>query len=131
MPFSEYVPWRNYLGFAGSITSLIGDFQPGSQYKIGRIAGGPFGVFICYEAIFPNEIRRFTLAGADVLINISDDGWFGGSGAPEQHLAMARVRAVENRRWMLRDTNDVAARGALRRAALWPDRGAPATQHSR
>jgi apolipoprotein N-acyltransferase len=106
VPFSEYVPWRDYLGFAGGITSLIGDFQPGSQYKVGRIAGGQFGVFICYEAIFPNEIRRFTLAGADVLINISDDGWFGGSGAPEQHLAMARVRAVENRRWLLRDTND-------------------------
>ncbi|MBZ5660728.1 MAG: apolipoprotein N-acyltransferase [Acidobacteriia bacterium] len=106
VPFSEYVPWRSYLGFAGTITSLIGDFQHGSQYKVGRIAGGPFSVFICYEVIFPNEVRRFTLAGADVLINISDDGWFGGSGAPEQHLAMARVRAVENRRWLLRDTND-------------------------
>ncbi|MBZ5645073.1 MAG: apolipoprotein N-acyltransferase [Acidobacteriia bacterium] len=106
VPFSEYVPWRSYLGFAGSITSLIGDFQHGSQYKVGRMAGEPFSVFICYEAIFPNEVRRFTLAGADVLINISDDGWFGGSGAPEQHLAMARVRAVENRRWLLRDTND-------------------------
>jgi apolipoprotein N-acyltransferase len=106
VPFSEYVPWRKYLGFAGGITSLIGDFQHGSEYKIGRVSSGPFGVFICYEAIFPNEVRRFTLAGAEVLINISDDGWFGGSGAPEQHLAMARVRAVENRRWLLRDTND-------------------------
>lgn len=106
VPFSEYVPWRSYLGFAGGITSLIGDFQHGSQYRVGLIPGGPFSVFICYEAIFPNEVRRFTLAGADVLINISDDGWFGGSGAPEQHLEMARVRAVENRRWLLRDTND-------------------------
>ena len=106
VPFSEYVPWRNWLAFAGDITSLIGDFQHGSQYKVGRMAGGPFSVFICYEAIFPDEVRRFTLAGADVFINISDDGWFGGSGAPEQHLEMARVRAVENRRWLLRDTND-------------------------
>jgi len=106
VPFSEYVPWRKWLGFAGDITSLIGDFQHGSQYKVGRIADGPFSVFICYEAIFPDEIRRFTLAGAQVFLNISDDGWFGGSGAPEQHLAMARVRAVENRRWLLRDTND-------------------------
>lgn len=106
VPFSEYVPWRKELGFAAGLTSLIGDFQHGSQYKVGRIAGGPFSVFICYEAIFPNEIRRFTLAGAALLINISDDGWFGGSGAPEQHLAMARVRAVENRRWLLRDTNN-------------------------
>ena len=87
------------------LTGLIGDFQHGTQYKVGRIPGGPFSVYICYEAIFPNEVRRFTLAGAALFVNISDDGWFGGSSAPPQHLAMARVRAVENRRWMLRDTN--------------------------
>ena len=106
VPFSEYVPWRNWLFFARDLTGLIGDFQHGTQYKVGTIPGGPFSVYICYEAIFPNEVRRFTLGGAQLLINISDDGWFGGSGAPEQHLAMARVRAVENRRWLLRDTND-------------------------
>jgi apolipoprotein N-acyltransferase len=106
VPFSEYVPWRNWFFFARDLTGLIGDFQHGSQYKVGRISGGPFSVYICYEAIFPNEVRRFTLGGAQLFVNISDDGWFGGSGAPEQHLAMARVRAVENRRWLLRDTND-------------------------
>jgi apolipoprotein N-acyltransferase len=106
VPFSEYVPWRNLLFFAKDLTGLIGDFQHGTQYKVGKIPGGPFSVYICYEAIFPSEIRRFTLAGAQVFVNISDDGWFGGSGAPAQHLAMARVRAVENRRWLLRDTND-------------------------
>ena len=105
VPFSEYVPWREWLFFARDLTGIIGDFQPGSQYKVGRLAGGPFSVYICYEAIFPDEVRRFTVAGAQLFINISDDGWFGGSGAPEQHLAMARVRAVENRRWLLRDTN--------------------------
>ena len=106
VPFSEYVPWRNFFFFARDLTGLIGDFQHGTQYKVGKISGGPFSVFICYEAIFPNEVRRFTLAGAQLFVNISDDGWFGGSGAPGQHLAMARVRAVENRRWLLRDTND-------------------------
>ncbi|MBZ5699599.1 MAG: apolipoprotein N-acyltransferase [Acidobacteriia bacterium] len=106
VPFSEYVPWRNWLTFAGGLTGLVGDFQHGSQYKVGRLPGGSFSVFICYEAIFPNEVRRFTLAGAALLVNISDDGWFGGSAAPAQHLAMARVRAVENRRWLLRDTNN-------------------------
>ena len=106
VPFSEYVPWRKWLFFASDLTGLIGDFQHGSQYKVGKISGGPFSVYICYEAIFPNEVRRFTLAGAQLYVNISDDGWFGGSGAPGQHLAMARVRAVENRRWLLRDTND-------------------------
>jgi apolipoprotein N-acyltransferase len=105
VPFSEYVPWRKWFFFAKDLTGLIGDFQHGSQYKVGSANGGSFGVYICYEGIFPNEIRRFTLAGAQVLINISDDGWFGGSGAPEQHVAMERVRAVENRRWVLRDTN--------------------------
>jgi apolipoprotein N-acyltransferase len=106
VPFSEYVPWRNWLFFARDLTGLIGDFQHGSQYKVGNLSGGPFSVYICYEAIFPNEVRRFNLAGAQLFVNISDDGWFGGSGAPAQHLAMARVRAVENRRWLLRDTND-------------------------
>jgi apolipoprotein N-acyltransferase len=105
VPFSEYVPWRNWFFFARGLTGLVGDFVPGAQYKVGKSSGGPFSVYICYEAIFPNEVRHFTEAGAQLLINISDDGWFGGSGAPEQHLAMARVRAVENRRWLLRATN--------------------------
>jgi apolipoprotein N-acyltransferase len=73
---------------------------------VGDLPGGRFGVFICYESIFPDEIRRFAANGASVLINISDDGWFGRSSAAAQHLAMARVRAVENRRWLLRDTNN-------------------------
>jgi apolipoprotein N-acyltransferase len=106
VPFSEYVPWRKWLSFAESLTGIVGDFQHGSQYKVGRFPGGRFSVLICYEAIFPNEVRRFTLAGAELLVNISDDGWFGGSAAPAQHLAIARVRAVENRRWLLRDTNN-------------------------
>ena len=106
VPFSEYVPWRKWLFFASDLTGLIGDFQHGSQYKVGRITGGPFSVYICYEAIFPNEIRRFTLAGAQLFVNISDDGWFGGSGAPGQHMAMALPVRAENRRWLLRDTND-------------------------
>ncbi len=106
VPFSEYVPWRKYLFFARDLTGLVGDFQRGSQYKVGRIPGGSFSAYICFEGIFPNEVRRFTLAGAALLVNISDDGWFGGSSAPAQHLAMARVRAVENRRWLLRDTNN-------------------------
>jgi apolipoprotein N-acyltransferase len=58
VPFSEYVPWRQYLFFAKDLTGLIGDFHRGSQYAIGRLPGGPFGVFICYEAVFPNEVRR-------------------------------------------------------------------------
>ena len=63
------------------------------------------GLFICYESIFPNEVRQLVADGADVLVNISNDGWYGDSGAWAQHLNQARMRAVENNRWLLRDTN--------------------------
>jgi apolipoprotein N-acyltransferase len=63
------------------------------------------GTFICYESVFPDEIRLFALNGAQVFVNISNDGWFGRSGAPGQHLNMARMRAIENQRWLLRSTN--------------------------
>jgi apolipoprotein N-acyltransferase len=105
VPFSEYVPWRSWLWFASDITSMISDFSTGSEYSVGQLPGGRFGVFICYEAIFPDQVRRYVNNGAQLLINISDDAWFGKSSALGQHLAMARVRAAENRRWLLRDTN--------------------------
>jgi apolipoprotein N-acyltransferase len=112
VPFGEYVPLRNWIKFAGRLTADISDFTPGTDYRVGQLpdspgrAGGKFGTFICYEAIFPGEVRQFTANGAELLINISNDGWFGRSSAPAQHLMMARVRAVENRRWLLRDTNN-------------------------
>jgi len=106
VPFGEYVPLRKYLTFAGKLTADIGDFTPGTEYRVGRLPGGTFGSFICYEAIFPNEVRQFTANGAQLLINMSNDAWFGRSAAPAQHEMMARVRAVENRRWLLRDTNN-------------------------
>jgi apolipoprotein N-acyltransferase len=106
VPFGEYVPLRNWIKFAGRLTADISDFTPGTDYRVGQLPGGKFGTFICYEAIFPGEVRRFTAGGAELLINISNDGWFGRSSAPAQHLMMARVRAVESRRWLLRDTNN-------------------------
>ena len=106
VPFGEYVPLRNWLTFAKKLTVGIGDFTPGTKFSVGRLSDGKFGVFICYEAIFPDEVRRFTKDGAQLLVNISNDGWFGRSSAPPQHLMMARVRAVESRRWLLRDTNN-------------------------
>ncbi len=106
VPFSEYVPWRNFFWFAKDLTGLVGEFQHGTRYRVGDLPGGRFGVFICYESVFPDEVRRFVLGGAGLLINLSNDGWFGRSAAPAQSLAMARVRAVENRRWLLRDTNN-------------------------
>ena len=106
VPFGEYVPLRQWIKFAGRLTADIADFTPGTEYRVGQLPGGRFGTFICYEAIFPDEIRRFARSGAELLINVSNDGWFGRSAAPAQHLMMSRVRAVESRRWMLRDTNN-------------------------
>jgi apolipoprotein N-acyltransferase len=106
VPFSEYVPWRDFFWFAKNLTGLAGDFRSGTHYVVGNLPGGRFSVFICYEAVFPDEVRQFVLVGANLLINISNDGWFGRSAAPAQHLEMARVRAVEHRRWLLRDTNN-------------------------
>jgi apolipoprotein N-acyltransferase len=106
VPFGEYVPFRKWLGFAGNLVADIGDFAPGHEYSVGELAGGKFGVYICYEGVFPGLVRHFTANGAQLLINISDDGWFGRSAARSQHEMMERVRAVENRRWLLRDTNN-------------------------
>ena len=105
VPFSEYIPGRDWLWFASDLTALVSDFSSGTQYAVGQLPGGRLSVVICYEAIFPDLVRRFVREGAELLINVSNDGWFGRSSARAQHLAMARVRAVENRRWLLRGTN--------------------------
>jgi apolipoprotein N-acyltransferase len=107
VPFGEYEPFPLIHRVVTSVSSEVGGFRKGSNYSVGHLPGGfSYGVFICYEAIFPGEVRRFAANGADLFINISNDGWFGRSPAAEQHLRMARVRAVENRRWMLRVTNN-------------------------
>jgi apolipoprotein N-acyltransferase len=105
VPFGEYVPWRRYLFFARRLLAGIGDYTAGSRRTVAQLDGHRLGVFICYEAIFPDEVRQFVLQGAQVLVNLSDDGWYGTSAALAQHFEQARVRAVENRRWLLRDTN--------------------------
>ena len=106
LPFGEYVPLRGWLTFAKRLTADISDFTPGSTYGVAQVPQGKFGTFICYEAIFPGEIRTFANDGAQLFVNISNDGWFGHSAAAEQHLRMARVRAAENRRWIIRSTNN-------------------------
>jgi apolipoprotein N-acyltransferase len=107
VPFGEYEPFPLIHRVVSSVSSEVGGFRKGTRYAIGHLPGGfSFGTFICYEAIYPGEIRRFAANGAELYVNISNDGWFGRSAAAEQHLRMARVRAVENRRWMLRVTNN-------------------------
>jgi len=106
VPFGEYVPDWAFPGKIGKITLEVGDFVAGTHYKVARTPQGGIGIFICYEAIFPQLVRKLTAQGATVLVTISDDTWFGDSSAPFQHLEMARFRAIENGRYVLRSTND-------------------------
>jgi apolipoprotein N-acyltransferase len=105
VPWGEYVPYKKLFFFAGNLISGVGNMEAGRQHTIFQLNGHGVGIFICYESIFGDEVREFARDGAQVLVNISDDGWYGDSGAPWQHLDMARMRAIENRRWILRDTN--------------------------
>ncbi|MGH7325619.1 MAG: apolipoprotein N-acyltransferase [Candidatus Rokuibacteriota bacterium] len=106
VPFGEYVPLKPLLGFVDVLGGgAIGDFAPGRQTTLLETPAGRLAVVICYEAIFPSEVRDFFLAGADVLVNITNDAWFGRSAAPVQHLAMAAFRAVENRAYLVRAAN--------------------------
>src|SRR5215471_12345685 len=107
VPFGEYEPFPLIHRVVAHLSDEVGGFHKGNKYAVGQLPGGhTFGVFICYEAIYPGEVRRFAANGAQLLLNISNDGWSGRSAAAEQHLHMARVRAVENRRWIVRATNN-------------------------
>jgi apolipoprotein N-acyltransferase len=106
VPFGEYVPLKRLLFFVDALAGgAIGEFTPGREATLVSTPLGRVGVVICYEAIFPGEVRQLFLAGAEVLVNITNDAWFGRSAAPAQHLAMAAFRAVENRAWLLRAAN--------------------------
>jgi apolipoprotein N-acyltransferase len=106
VPFGEYIPFKRLIFFARKLTGKVSEFSRGDTRKVFRLNGHRYGVFICYEAVFADEVREFSQLGAEVLVNISDDGWYGDTSAPWQHLNMARMRAIENRRWILRDTNN-------------------------
>jgi apolipoprotein N-acyltransferase len=106
VPFGEYIPVQTLFFFLHKITANLPDTDAGTERKTFRIGGHLYGVFICYESVFGDEVRQFAKNGAEVLVNISDDGWYGDTSAPWQHLNMARMRAIENRRWILRDANN-------------------------
>ena len=106
VPFGEFVPFRHLFTFAESLTHDIGELSRGNQRGPLPVESHRVGIFICYESIFPDEVLQFAKNGAELFVNISDDGWYGDFGAPGQHLNMARMRAIENGRWLLRDTNN-------------------------
>jgi apolipoprotein N-acyltransferase len=105
VPFGEYLPFPQLFAFAGGLTKEVGEFQRGSSHTPLNAGGERFGMFICYESIFPDEVRQGPLQGADALLNISNDGWYGDSGAWKQHLQQTEMRAIENDRWLLAGTN--------------------------
>lgn len=105
VPFGEYLPFPGLFSFAGGLTREVGQFVPGTSRHPLDAAGQQLGIFICYESIFPDEVRQFAANGAQVFVNISNDGWYGDSGAYAQHLNQTRMRAIENDRWILSSTD--------------------------
>jgi apolipoprotein N-acyltransferase len=106
VPFGEYVPARAILGyFVNKIVEGFGDMIPGKAQTLFRVKGATLGILICYESIFPDLTRREVNEGADVLVNITNDAWYGESSAPFQVLAMAAMRSVETKVPMVRVAN--------------------------
>jgi apolipoprotein N-acyltransferase len=104
VPFGEFIP--PLFGWVNRITKEAGDFTAGSRVVVFRLGEHRLGAFICYESAFPHLVRQFAREGAEVFANLSNDGYFGHSFAREQHLKLVRMRAIENRRWIIRATND-------------------------
>jgi apolipoprotein N-acyltransferase len=105
VPFGEYLPFPSLFSFAGGLTQEVGRFERGTSRTPLDAGGEKLGVFICYESVFPDEVRQFAAQGAQVFVNISNDGWYGDSGAYAQHLNQTRMRAIENDRWLLSATD--------------------------
>ena len=130
VPFGEYIPLRSVLFFLRKLTAGEGDFSAGTHPSLFRIDGRQVAASVCYEALFPALIREGVRGGAEWLINVTNDAWFGDTVAPHQHLAMARMRCVEFRRPMVRAANSgisafidaeggvVASLGLFRRGVL-------------
>jgi apolipoprotein N-acyltransferase len=105
LPFGEYVPLPRWMPGVSWIPTMVGDFTPGAEYTLMPMGEARAGVFICFESAFPSIARHFAEDGADVLVNISNDGYLGPTPVMRQHLANTIFRAVENNRPVLRVTN--------------------------
>jgi len=105
VPFGEYVPLAALFPFVNKLVAGIGDFSPGKSAVPLETIGGKIGVLVCFEGIFPEVARAYVQAGAGILVNITNDAWFGKSSAPYQHLSMTVFRAVENRVPLVRAAN--------------------------
>ncbi len=104
VPFGEYVPLGRFFPFIGKAID-VGDFSKGNEYTLFSLPKGRFGTLICFEDIFPGQVRQFVRKGADFLVNITNDAWFGRTSAPYQHAQASVFRAIENRRYVVRSAN--------------------------
>lgn len=131
IPLAEYVPLGALLPGAGELLPQVQDFAPSSETPALRLGAHRIATPICYEAIRPDFVRRMVRASdPDLLVTLANDAWFGDSQEPRMHLALARLRAIEHRRWLVRATNSgisalvdptgaiVAETGVLTRASL-------------
>jgi apolipoprotein N-acyltransferase len=128
VPFGEYVPLSGVLGFVRGWAEFIADLEPGSVPVVFSGPPAPFGVVICYEGIFPELVRGFVRGGARLMINMTNDAWFGRTSGPAQHLAMYPFRAVEHRTAVVRAANTgvsafIAPSGAIVRRLELFERG--------
>ncbi len=105
VPYGEYIPFQRFFPFLGKIVESVGNFESGKKGQVLSMNSGKVGILICFEAIFPELARTMTQNGAQFLVNITNDAWFGTSSAPYQHLSMAVFRAVETRRAVARAAN--------------------------
>ena len=105
VPFGEYVPYQKVFFFVDKITKAVGELEPGREYKVMVLGNHKFGVVICFEVIFPNLVRKFIDRGANFMVNITNDAWFGRTAGPYQHMAMVTFRSIENRIPIIRAAN--------------------------
>lgn len=105
VPFGEYLPMPWLFGYLEGLTAESGIFAPGLAHQVLPLGEHRLGIFICYESIFPQITRQLALQGADLLINTTNDAWFGTSAAPYQHFSMAALRAIETGRPVVRIAN--------------------------
>jgi apolipoprotein N-acyltransferase len=119
VPYGEYIPFRNLIPFAKRLTAGIGDFNSGKEFVVMEPPFARIGNLICYEIIFPGLVRSFVERGADVLVTITNDAWFGRTSAPYQHFVVAVFRAIEHRVPVIRAANTgisgfIDSRGRIR-----------------
>ena len=105
VPFGEYIPFKRVLFFVAPLVEAAGDFSAGESPVLLPFNGHLMRTAICYEIVYPDLVRRFVVAGSELLPTITNDAWFGATSAPYQHFAQASMRAIENGRYLVRAAN--------------------------